>query len=192
MPPAAYLIPPQWTDVIERLELHGIRFARLDKPQSLDVESYRFEEVKFADAPHEGRQIPTYKAVPIRQRRDCVAGTVVVPLNQSRAKLAVHLLEPDGPDSLAAWGFFNAIFEQKEYAEAYVMEPIARRMFAEDPELRREFENKLQIDEAFAKNPGQRLDFFYQRSPWGDTQHNIYPVARLTDPAALRGLSWQR
>ena len=37
-PPAAYLVPPQWTDVIQRLELHGIRFFRLKSPQTLDID----------------------------------------------------------------------------------------------------------------------------------------------------------
>jgi hypothetical protein len=188
-PPAAYLIPPQWTEVIDRLELHGVGFFRLGRPQTLEIESYRFEDVKFADWPQEGRQIPEYRCIPVRQTRELVAGTVVVPLDQPRAKLAIHLLEPESPDSLVAWGFFNAIFEQKEYAEADRMEPIARRMLADDPALRDEFEARLRTDPAFASDPGRRLDFFYRRSPYWDPACNLYPVARLTDPAALSGLS---
>lgn len=188
-PPAAYLIPPQWAEVIERLELHGVRFFRLGSPQSLEVESCRFEEVSFRQQPYEGRQIPQYKSVLVNQRRDFVAGTVVVPLDQPRAKLAVHLLEPDAPDSLLAWGFFNAIFERKEYFEAYVMEPIAQRMLGEDPALKEQFEQRLKTDEAFAKSPRARLDFFYRRSPYWDAAHNVYPVARLIDPTALQRIS---
>ena len=44
----------------------------------------------------------------------------------ARARLVMHLLEPQAPDSFAAWGFFNACFEQKEYMEPYVAEQIAR------------------------------------------------------------------
>lgn len=187
-PPAAYLIPPQWMDVIQRLELHGVRFFRLNRPQSLAIESYRFEDVTFADRPHEGRQMPRYKAVPVQQTRDFIPGTVVVPLNQPRAKLIVHLLEPEGPDSLAAWGFFNAIFEQKEYAEAYVMEPLARRMLAADPALRTQFEQKLAANPNFAASPGERLDFFYRRSPYWDAAKDVYPIARLMDETVLQQL----
>ena len=187
-PAAAYLIPPQWSDVIRRLDLHGVRFFRLDRRESLDVASYRFEDVEFRANPYEGRQIPSYKAVPTRERREYPRGTVVVPLDQPRAKLAAHLLEPDAPDSLIAWGLFNAVFEQKEYAEAYVMEPIAQQMAAADPQLHREFEQKLADDAEFAKKPGARLDFFYRRSPYHDAAQNRYPVARLTDVAALQRL----
>ncbi len=187
-PPAAYLVPPQWTDVIYRLELHGIEFFRLGRPERLEVESYRFEDVSFAARPYEGRQVPRYKAIPANETRDFVAGTVVVPLNQVRAKLAVHLLEPEAPDAFIAWGFFNAIFEQKEYFESHAMEPIARQMLAADPDLKREFEEKLRSDETFAKSSGARLHFFYRRSPYWDKRHNLYPVARLPDVTTLRRL----
>ena len=105
VPPAAYLVPPQWTEVIERLELHGVEFSRLTRAEQLDVESYRFEDVTFAGGPFEGRLLPSYTAVPVRETREFIAGTVLVPLNQKRAKVAVHLLEPEAPDSLVAWGF---------------------------------------------------------------------------------------
>ena len=187
-PPAAYLIPPQWSDAIQRLEVHGIRFFRLRQAHDLDVESHRFDDVSFTDRPHEGRQLPHYQSTSIRERRHFVAGTVVVPLDQPRAKLAVNLLEPAGPDSLVAWGLFNAIFEQKEYAEAYVMEPLARQMSAEDAALRREFAERLAWDEAFARNPQQLLDFFYRRSPYADARQNVYPVARVGEAGVVQRL----
>jgi hypothetical protein len=190
VPPAAYVIPPQWTDVIERLELHGVRLFRLRSGYALEVDGYRFAEVTFADRPHEGRQMPRYRTEATQGRRFFVAGTVVVPLDQPRAKLAVNLLEPTGPDSFVGWGFFNTVFEQKEYAEAYVMEPLARQMLIDDAALRREFETRLARDAEFAKDPRQRLDFFYRRSPYADTQLNVYPVGRLEDAgvvARLRG-----
>jgi hypothetical protein len=191
-PPAAYLVPPQWSDVILRLELHGIEFFRLERPEHLEVESYRFEDVSFNARSYESRLLPRYKTVPARETRDFVAGTVVVPLDQPRAKIAVHLLEPEATDSLVAWGFFNTIFEQKEYFESYAMEPIARRMLADDPELKREFEEKLRTDEDFAKSPRARLDFFYRRSPYWDEKLNAYPVARLQDQSVVRRWAAQR
>jgi hypothetical protein len=58
------------------------------------------------------------------------------------------------------------------------MEPIARRMMAEDPALAREFRARVAADTAFARSPQQRLDFFYRRSPWFDSEFEIHPVAR--------------
>jgi hypothetical protein len=184
-PPLAYLVPPQWTDVIDRLALHGIRFTRLTAPQTLDVDSYRFAYDTLRVQLHEGRAQPAFTPVSIRETRAFAAGTVFVPLDQPRAKLAVHLLEPAAPDSFAAWGFFNAVFEQKEYAEPYVIEPLARQLLAADPQLRADFAARLAADPEFAKSPGARLNYFYVRSPYADALHNVYPVARVTSPDTL-------
>ena len=79
---------------------------------------------------------------------------------------------------MAAWGAFNNAFEQKEYMEGYVAEEQARLMLARDPALKAAFEKRLRDDQAFAKNPGARLDFFYRRHPAWDQDVNRYPVLR--------------
>ena len=94
----------------------------------------------------------------------------------------MHLLEPDAPDSFVAWGFFNAIFEQKEYGEDYVLEKLAREMLSKDENLRREFERKITSDPKFAASTRARLNFFFERSPYHDQQFNLYPVGRVTRP----------
>ncbi len=187
-PPAAYLVPPQWTEIIDRLDLHGLEFFRLEQAEELDVDSYRFEDVTFPPRPYEGRFAPSYTTVATHETRSYLTGTIVVPLDQKLAKLAVHLLEPEAPDALIKWGLLNAIFERKEYAAGYILEPIARRMLAENPQLKHEFEDKLRTDEEFAKNPGERLNFFYRRSPYWDQKYNVYPIARLMDEAVLKRL----
>jgi hypothetical protein len=88
------------------------------------------------------------------------------------------LLEPRAPDSFAAWGFFNAWFEQKEHLEAYIAEPIARDMLRNDARLGAEFERQLATDPAFAASPAARLEFFHRRHASWDTRFNLYPVFR--------------
>jgi hypothetical protein len=106
---------------------------------------------------------------------------VLVSLQQPLAKVALNLLEPAAPDSFVRWGFFNAIFEEKEYAEHYVLEDLARHMMAKDAVLAAEFEKKIAEDPGFASNAAERLRFFYRRSPYWDPQMNLYPVGRLFD-----------
>ena len=113
-------------------------------------------------------------------------GSVIVPLDQPAANVAINLLEPQAPDSLLRWGFLNAMFEIKEYAEPRVLEKLARDMLARDPALKTEFEQKLHDDPTFAANPGARLEFFFERSPWYTAQRvGAYPVLRL-DAAQLQ------
>jgi len=177
--PVAYLIPPQWQEVIKRLKLHGVRIGRLKKPTELEVEMYRFSNSKWQQNPYEGRHSVTFSVDKINEKHTFPAGTAIIRLNQRAARVAIHALEPEAPDAFVAWGFFDAIFEQKEYTEDYVMEPIAREMLANDSTLKQEFESKLKSDTTFAKNPFARLNFFYQHSPYWDKQVNLYPVARL-------------
>jgi hypothetical protein len=181
-PPLAYIIPPQWTEVIEVARVHGLRCERLVEPITAEVESYRFSSVTFAKRPYEGRFSARFTAEPIVERRTCRAGSVLVPVDQPGARVAIHLLEPQAADSLVSWGFFNAIFEQKEYGEHYVLEAMAQRMLAEDPGLREVFEAKLQEDAEFAASPWARLYFFYRRSPYWDEKLNVYPVGRIVKP----------
>jgi len=181
-PPLYYVIPPQWSEAAGVLRAHGLMVRRLGAAATLEVESFRFRDVRFAPASFEGRQVARFTSEPVRERRTYPAGSYVVPLAQAAGRVALHLLEPDAPDSLVAWGFFHPVFEQKEYGEDYVLEKLAREMLARDENLKREFEQRLASDPQFAASPAARLRFFHERSPYWDRQMNLYPVGRLTRP----------
>lgn len=181
--PKAYLIPAAWSDLIDRLSMHGLVVERLEKPQTFTIEEYELTDVKFADRPFEGRFAPTFKTSSRTAERTFGPGTALVRLDQPNAKVAVHLLEPQAPDSFVKWGFFNTIFEQKEYSEGYVLEALAREMLDADAALRAEFLEKVQSDRAFAASARERLYFFYRRSPYWDDRLNVYPVARVVGKA---------
>jgi hypothetical protein len=181
-PPLYYVVPVQWKDAIEVLRLHGLEFETTKEPLTVEIESYRFVDVKWASGPFEGRLMPSFETEVVHESRTFPAGSVIAPLAQKSAKVAMNLLEPAAPDSLVHWGFFNATFEQKEYGEDYVVEKLAREMLANDPGLRAEYEKKLAGDPAFAADPQARLQFFYRRSPYWDKQMNLYPVGRIITP----------
>jgi hypothetical protein len=179
IPPVYYIVPRQWYEVIERLKAHGLELRALAEQGTLEVESYRFEDVVWPPGPFEGRHMPSFTATTIREERSFPAGSVVVPVAQKLAKVAINLLEPSAPDSFASWGFFNAIFEHKEYAEVYILEDLARKMIASDPGLLQEFQSRLANEPEFAASSSERLKFFYMRSPYWDPLRNVYPVGRL-------------
>jgi hypothetical protein len=179
-PPLYYIIPPQWTDVISILQLHDIKFQRTAKPLTIEVESYSLTEPKWSSTSFEGRLTLSFKTIPVKEIRNFPQNSVIIPLTQKSANVAVHLLEPNSTDSFVYWGFFNAIFEQKEYAEGYILEKLAREMLVKDENLRKEFEEKLK-DEKFAASPFARLNFFYMRSQFQDKRIGLYPVGRITN-----------
>ncbi|HVQ37753.1 MAG TPA: M14 family metallopeptidase [Pyrinomonadaceae bacterium] len=184
-PPLSYIVPPQWKEVIEVLKAHGLSLQTTREPVSIEVESYRFLGVKWAGGPFEGRLMPSFEVETVKEHRNFPAGSVVVPMAQTWARVAINLLEPAAPDSLVRWGFFNATFEEKEYGEDYVVEKLAREMLASDPKLREEFEKRVAGDAAFAANPQARLRFFYERSPYWDKQMHLYPVGRIISTVPL-------
>ncbi len=183
-PPLGYLIPQQWSGVIEVVQLHGVKIYRLVEDLKGEFEGYRFSDVKFRSFPYEGRQLVTYKTNPVKENRTFKAGTVYVPLNCPESKIIMQMLEPQAPDALIGWGFFNTVFEMREYFEPYIMESMAQQMIKKNPKLLKEFNAKLKSDSAFAANPYQQLMFFYERSPYWDEEKNLYPIARITTPLA--------
>ena len=177
--PKAYLVPPEWPEVISRLEAHGILLERFAVPRELEVEMYRLEGATIAKAPFEGRvRLELPSAPKVEQRKELFpAGTVRVPTDQPLGDLAMLLLEPMSEDSLLRWGFFHEILARTEYVEPYVMAPMAEKMLAADPALAAEFAKKLE-DKTFAEDAQARLQFFYSRTPYFDDRHLLYPVAR--------------
>ncbi len=201
VPPFAYIIPEQWSTVIDVLAAHGVAMQKLTAAWTGTVEQYQCSNMVWQRPPFEGKhplfageappgqggKFGTCKAV--QQTYTYPAGSAVITLNQRLSKIAIHWLEPSGPDSAMAWGFFDPIFEQKESGEPYVLEKLAKDMLAKDDLLRAEFQSRLDGDSAFANDPQARLDFFYKRSPWYAANHvGLYPVGRLQ---SLTGLPLQ-
>jgi hypothetical protein len=156
--PAGYLVPAGWSGIAERLEAHGIRFTTLGKDLTLPVGTFRASEPKFGASSYQGRFSVTAKIARGKETRTIPAGSLYVPLDTELAPVAMFLLEPESPDSLFAWGEMSSIFEQREYIDIRVLDPLAEKMLAEDPKLAAEWE-KL-ADEKFAKDARARARFF--------------------------------
>jgi hypothetical protein len=176
-----YIIPRAYTQTIgPRLAHHGIQLSPI--PAHLEnrpLQQFRASRVSFSPQPFEGRmrahiegewQAEEFKPAPL---------ALFVPLAQPLARLILALLEPQAPDSFAAWGFFNACFERKEQLEPYVAEHIARDVLASDPKLADDFARKLEKDAVFSADPAARLEFFWRHHASWDKQLNLYPILRL-------------
>ena len=180
-PRAGYLVPPAWAGFVQpALEAHGIAFRRLQAAwPAAPVQAFRSEAPGFASTSVEGRQRLTVQGQWKDEPRDVGSGALFVPIDQPLARLVLALLEPQAPDSLAAWGGLNNAFERKEYMEDYVAEQVARDMLQADPALRAEFERRLKTDPTFAADAQARLEFFYRRHSAWDERYGLYPVLRL-------------
>ncbi len=180
--PEAYIIPAEWKTVIDRLEMQGINIKRLARDTTLTITTWKFSNPKWQANPYEGRHpLTSFEGKEITISRLFFSGSAIIDMAQPGARIIAHLLEPKGNGSFLYWGFFDAIFEQKEYAENYVMEPLATKMLAEDPVLKAEFEKKKTEDPVFAKNPNAILNWFYSKTPYWDNRKDIYPIGKIFD-----------
>ena len=180
VPRGGYIVPAAhaaW--VAEKLSLHGIRFERIaSERESAALETFRATKVIYSKTTFEGHTALTFEGAWQAERRTVPAGSLFIPIGQSNARLALTLLEPQSPDSFAAWGFFDTAFEDKEYMEPYVAAQVGEQMLAHDSEAAAAFRKRLAEDPEFAANPRARLDFFHRRHPSWDERLNLYPIYR--------------
>ncbi|NTW23318.1 MAG: M14 family metallopeptidase [Lentimicrobium sp.] len=186
--PAAYIIPAEWSLIADRLKLHGVKIDQLTESTNATVKSYRFRDFEFRKEPNEGRQMVNTKCEDIEEARNFAKGSFIITMNQRTARVIAAALEPMAAGSFVEWGFFNPVFEQKEYSETYVMEPMARQMLANNADLKKEFEEKLNSDKEFAKDQWKILNWFYSKTPYWDNRYAIYPIGKIYDNQTIENL----
>jgi hypothetical protein len=194
VPRGGYLVPAAYADMVRaHLAPHGIKIERVGCAlPALTAETFRATSTKRAAKTLEGHMLVSVSGAWQSEPATAAAGALFVPIAQPRARLVMAMLEPQAPDSLVSWGYFDVAFEQREYMENYVAENVAKEMLAKDPALRAAFAARLATDPAFAASPAARLNYFYARHPSWDQRFNLYPVLRLADsPNAARTCSPQ-
>jgi len=177
--PKAYWIPAHRNDLIERLRIHGVEMEALAAPRTVSVDMLRLKDPRVAPRTNEGH-VPISVAAVAVERRDWTfaPGSVRVSTDQPLGDIVVLLLEPQSSESFFAWGMIPEVLNRVEYIEGYAIAPLADRMLAADPALKAEFEARLAADPAFAADPDARLGWFYERTPFHDDRHLLYPIAR--------------
>ncbi|KAA3655954.1 MAG: carboxypeptidase [Calditrichaeota bacterium] len=176
--PKAYWIPAERQDIIEKMKLHGIQLEIMQSPKTVAMEFYRLAKYKLANTAFEGRVRLQIDSVKIEKHEIILPpGSARISTDQPLAELAALLLEPLSEDSFLQWGYFHEILQRTEYIEGYVIEPMARKMLKDNPNLQKEFEQALR-DPKFADNPRARLQWFYKRSPYFDSKFLLYPVGK--------------
>ncbi|WP_258105630.1 M14 family metallopeptidase [Marinoscillum sp. MHG1-6] len=174
--PSAYWVPAEWSEVIEKLQHHGVEMETLTTTQTKTVNQYFLTSYKVGE-PYEGRvRLEDIKTESISREVTYYPGSVRIPTDQPLGELVVALLEPSAPDGFLQWGYFLPILSQTEYIEAYVIEPLIGKMLSEDPDLKARFESKMKTDSAFAKSPKSIYEWFYAQTPYYDQEWKVVPI----------------
>jgi hypothetical protein len=180
--PYAYILPAIWSDVIERLAIHGFRMEVFTQETTLEVTNYRIEDFSSSEIA-EGRAIASGTPVPENCTRTYKKNDVFIRTNHPLGTLLVALMEPTGESSFFYWGFFNSKFTSHEYPENYIMVPLAERMLNQSSDLRSEWE---EYKASIGNDTSGVLDWFFRRSAFYDAEAFVLDIGILYE-APLSG-----
>ncbi|MBL4604171.1 MAG: M14 family metallopeptidase [Flavobacteriaceae bacterium] len=175
--PKAYILKQGWHRVVERLKTNQIEFTQFENDTTMVVESYHIDDYRTRRSAYEGH----YLHYNTKVKTDSIAvtfskGDLYIPTNQNGVRYIIETLEPEATDSFFNWNFFDTVLQQKEGYSAYVFEDVAEQFLKDNPEVKKEFEDKLTSDEKFAKNPRAQLNFVYKKSQHYEKAHLLVPI----------------
>ena len=105
--PAAYLIPPQHSHLVEALRRHGIQVERLAVDWLGAVEAFRVDSLTVAGGVFEGHRNVLAEGRWGGRSMSIRSGWYYVTSDQSLGVLAAYLLEPGSEDGFVAWNFLD-------------------------------------------------------------------------------------
>ncbi|QKG56011.1 M14 family metallopeptidase [Hymenobacter sp. BRD128] len=180
--PDAYLIPAEWTEILDNLRRNGIVLRELPQPLTGAAETYTIEDYKTTPRPYEGHYLHSQVKLATRPPATATlpAGAYLAVLaEQGPAKrYLVEALEPQATDSFFTWGFFDSILQQKEHYSDYVFEDLAADYLAQNPAVRQQLDAAKAADPALAASGPAQLEWVYQHSPYVEAGYRRYPVLR--------------
>lgn len=178
--PQAYFIPQGWNKVISRLKANGVKIRKLKADTIIELTVCYISDYKTTPNPYEGHYL--HSGVEVDKQKKSVQlrrGDYYIPVNQGAKRYLVETLEPTAPDAFFAWGFFDAVLQQKEYYSDYAFEDLAADILAKDKSLKDKLEQRKAADPVFARDGKAQLHFVFQNSPYHEPEHMRYPVYRL-------------
>lgn len=106
--PAAYLVPPQHSHVVELLRRQGVRVARLADDWAGEAEVFMMDSVSVQRRPFEGHRLASVEGSWRPQPgAEAAAGWYLVPTDQPLGVLAAYILEPASEDGVVAWNYMD-------------------------------------------------------------------------------------
>ena len=178
--PKAYVLKQGWHKIIDRLKNNNIQFSTFNKDTTIIVQVDHISDYKTRSAAYEGHYLHYNTTVSKSTKKVAFrTGDLYIPINQNGVRYLLETLEASATDSFFNWNFFDTILQQKESYSAYVFEDIAVDVLAKNQALKKQFEDKLKKEEAFANNPRAQLDFIYKNSKHYEKAYLRLPVFKI-------------
>jgi len=178
--PEFYILPQNYRDIVERLELNGISYSRLKTDSLVEVKVDYIEEYTSSPRPYNGHFY--HDKVTTRSEKQMIqyyAGDLLIPVRQEKIKYLLEMFEPKAPDSFFRWNFFDNILDQREYFSSYGFEENALKYLNDHPVFKAEFMKVRTQDSTLIGNHRAQLAWIYNNSEWLEKTWKRYPVGRI-------------
>lgn len=177
--PKAYLIPQAWSEVINLLQINGVKMTKLERDSNILVKGYYIENYKTTSKPYEGHYL--HSNIEVRKEEMLIRfhrGDYLIPCNQTSNRFIVETLEPKAIDSYFSWNFFDSALQQKEWFSDYVYEETAEKILKENPELQFKL-NTYVKEKNLHNNHYEQLSWIFRNAPEYEKSAHRYPVFRI-------------
>ncbi|HOW25017.1 MAG TPA: M14 family metallopeptidase [Bacteroidales bacterium] len=123
--PFGYALTMHDHNVLDLLQIQGIRFHRLEDSASYRVESFTISELKPSERLNQGHYTNKVTGEWKQEKRTFPPGTYVITTAQPLGNLAAYLLEPQSDDSMLLWNFFDR-YLVPQWGRGYYPYPVYR------------------------------------------------------------------
>jgi hypothetical protein len=186
--PRGYLVLRGWTQIEELLDVHGLEVEQLKEPVELEVVTARLSNPRYEPESYQGEIRTAVDVEHAVEQRSFPAGTLWIPASQPGFEVAVHMLEPDGPDSLVKWGLLRSVLERKVFIGPRGLEDEVAELL-KDPAVEQEWNSALE-DPKFAADDKARYVWWYERTKYWDEQVGLLPAMRVMTRPAFATEPW--
>ncbi|WP_082864259.1 M14 family metallopeptidase [Polaribacter atrinae] len=178
--PKGYILEQGWHQVIERLKNNQIEFTRFKNDTIITVEVNHIDKFETRKTAYEGHYLH-YNTIVNAATQDFQfkKGDIYIATNQNGVRYLLETLEAAATDSFFNWNFFDTVLQQKEGYSDYVFEDLAAQFLMDNPSIKKEFDEKLELDIEFANSPRAQLNFIYKKSPHYEPAHLRLPIFKI-------------
>ena len=122
--PRGYVIPAEFTAIVENLKKHGIKVVQLTKAQTFTGEVFLIKKFEKDKRTFQGHALANAEGKFSTASRKFKKGDYVVDIAQPLSNLIFYLLEPQSDDGLLTWNFFDSYLEKNNISNKSVEYPV--------------------------------------------------------------------
>jgi len=117
--PSGYIIPAEFTNVVDNLRMHGIVLNRLTQNKTFSGETFLIDSIVYEKDSFQHHKALVLSGIFKQESKTFKKGDYQVDLAQPLSNLVFYLLEPESDDGLVHWNYFDKALKKNNYKAMY-------------------------------------------------------------------------